>query len=155
MPIGVGFLSYDLGRRWIALPSRAADDHGWPALEFRFHDAVWVRDAPRSGRGAHPGARRRRPRAGWPIGSRAPAEPLPPPRFRALRPERRLTRATSAAVERILAYLVAGDAYQVNLARRLSAPIGPGDPVWLAAPCVRALPRRTRSGWRATAGATS
>jgi anthranilate/para-aminobenzoate synthase component I len=36
-------------------------------------------------------------------------------------------------VRRVLEYLRAGDAYQVNLARRLSASCQDGDPVWLAA----------------------
>jgi para-aminobenzoate synthetase component 1 len=38
-----------------------------------------------------------------------------------------------AGVARILEYLQAGDAYQVNLSRRLSADCGPGDPTRLAA----------------------
>jgi para-aminobenzoate synthetase component 1 len=129
VPIGVGFLSYDLGRRWIALPSRAADDHGWPELEFRFHDALWVRDAATGAarilaRDAA-AARRLADRL-----ARA-AEPLAPPPVSPLRAEGG-DAGYLAAVERILTYLAAGDAYQVNLARRLSATIGPGDPVWLA-----------------------
>ena len=129
LPIAVGFLSYDLGRRWIALPSRAADDHGWPALEFRFHDALWVRDAA-SGTArilARDAAAARR------LADRLAraAEPLAPPALSPLRPEGG-DAGYLAAVERILAYLAAGDAYQVNLARRLSATIGPGDPLWLA-----------------------
>ena len=129
LPIGVGFLSYDLGRRWIALPSRAADDHGWPELEFRFHDAVWMRDAAT-------GAARilaRDAAAGRRLADRLArtAPPLPPPVVSPLRADSG-DAGYLAAVERILAYLTAGDGYQVNLARRLSATIGPGDPVWLA-----------------------
>ena len=128
-PIGVGWLSYDLGRRWMALPSRATDDHGWPDLEFRFHDAVWLRDAA-TGRARilardAVAARRLAERLA------VPAAPRPPPEIGPLRADTSPA-AYFAAVERILAYLVAGDAYQVNLARRLSATIGPGDPIWIA-----------------------
>jgi len=116
VPIGVGFLSYDLGRSWIALPSRAADDHGWPALEFRFHDAVWVRDAATGAARilARDAAAARR------LADRLARaeEPLAPPALSPLRPEGG-DAGYLAAVERILAYLAAGDAYQVNLARRL------------------------------------
>ena len=129
LPIGVGFLSYDLGRRWIALPSRAADDHGWPALEFRFHDAVWMRDAATGAARilARDAAAARR------LADRLARAAEPLRRRRCRRCVRKaVTRGYLAAVERILAYLAAGDAYQVNLARRLSATIGPGDPVWLA-----------------------
>ncbi len=41
--------------------------------------------------------------------------------------------AHAAAVIKIKEYLFAGDAYQVNLARRLTAPISDGDPLWMAA----------------------
>jgi anthranilate/para-aminobenzoate synthase component I len=127
LPIGVGFLSYDLGRRWLALPSRAADDHGWPELEFRFHDAVWTRSGGAARILARDAAAARR------LAERLarPAELLPPPAVSPLRPDS-ADAGYLAAVERILAYLAAGDAYQVNLARRLSAKIGPGDPIWFA-----------------------
>jgi para-aminobenzoate synthetase component 1 len=129
LPIGVGWLSYDLGRRWIRLPSRAADDHGWPELEVRFHDAVWIRDAAtgaarilaRDGRAAA--------RLGERLATAAP--PRPAPVIGALTADMPAD-TYFAAVERILAYLVAGDAYQVNLARRLSADIAGGDPLWIA-----------------------
>ena len=162
-------LSYDLGRRWIALPSRAADDHGWPDLEFRFHDAVWVRDADSAGRRRGSSRATKRPRGGsrrcWPRRRRRPSEARRA-RHRALplRAGERRRRGISASVERILDYLAAGDAYQVNLARRLSATIGPGDPVWLAPRCApigagaarglaRAAQRRARSPGRQLAGA--
>ncbi len=128
LPIGVGFLSYDLARRWIALPSRAADDHGWPELEFRFYDAIWMRDA-------ETGAARilaRDDAAARRLADRlARAKPVEPPAFSPLRAENS-DAGYLAAVDRILGYLAAGDAYQVNLARRLSAAVGPGDAIWLA-----------------------
>ena len=45
VPVGVGWLSYDLGRPWMGLPARAPDAAVAPfaPLEFHFHDAVWVR----------------------------------------------------------------------------------------------------------------
>ncbi len=129
LPIGVGFLSYDLGRRWIALPTRAADDHGWPVLEFRFHDAVWMRDAAtgtaRILARDEAAARRLADRLA------PPAEPLPLPFVSPLRAEGGDT-GYLASVERILGYLASGDAYQVNLARRLTGTIGSGAPVGLA-----------------------
>ena len=139
LPIGVGWLSYDLGRRWIRLPARAADDHGWPDLEVRFHDAVWIRDAVRGG--ARILARDQRAARRLAHRLAAPAPPPAPPSASTPSARARAIGAFSAdvaaadyfaAVERILAYLVAGDAYQVNLARRLSAVVAPGDPVWIA-----------------------
>jgi para-aminobenzoate synthetase component 1 len=149
LPIGVGWLSYDLGRRWIDLPARAADDHGWPDLEFRFHDALWVRDAAT-------GAARilaRDPAAARRLSARLAAPPLESaaaPAITALQAD-----APSAwyfaAVARVLAYLEAGDAYQVNLARRLSARIAPagGDPLWLAA-ALRARAPAPHAAWMAS-----
>ncbi|HET6149077.1 MAG TPA: anthranilate synthase component I family protein [Polyangia bacterium] len=132
LPIGVGWLCYDLGRRWIPLPARAADDHGWPDLEVRFHDAVWMRDAAR-------GTARilaRDQRAARRLAERlaAPAVVPPPTATAAIGAFTSDQPAADyfGAVQRILAYLVAGDAYQVNLARRLSAAITPGDPLWIA-----------------------
>jgi len=128
LPIGVGWLSYDLGRRWTGLPACATDDHGWPDIEVRFHDAVWIRDA---ARGTARILARDAPAAARLADRLAVAAPrLPAPVLGPLTAEAPPDRYL-AAVARILDYLGAGDAYQVNLARRLSAPLGPGDPVWL------------------------
>ena len=118
------------------------------------------RGGERGGARADTGARsRRRPPAGGPPrapgrGAAASAAAAPPARIGELRAD---TSAADyfAAVERILAYLVAGDAYQVNLARRLSASIGPAIRSGWPRRCARARRRRTRSGWggaRSTAG---
>jgi anthranilate/para-aminobenzoate synthase component I len=135
IPVGVGWLSYDLARRWIPLDGRAADDRDWPLLEFRFFDALWIQNTDRSGsrivacdQGAAdrllarltqvpPEAQRLVPRLGR----------LESPAVDAK------SAAHTRAVERIQEYLHAGDTYQVNLARRLTAPVSDGDPVWLAA----------------------
>jgi para-aminobenzoate synthetase component 1 len=112
-------------------PDRAAP-WSWPDLELRFFDALWIRaaetgaalivacDAPAADRLEA-------------LLSRAPpAGALTVPEIGALADER--SRAShEAAVGRIREYLRAGDAYQVNLARRLTAPVSAGDPVWLAA----------------------
>jgi para-aminobenzoate synthetase component 1 len=127
VPAAVGWLSYDLGRALVGLPPLQAAD-GWPALELRFHDAVWARDAGGAATiFAVDDAAARRLAA-------LLAEPPPPSAPPALGPlaADHPTRVFLDGVERILAYLVAGDAYQVNLARRLSAACGPGDPVALA-----------------------
>jgi para-aminobenzoate synthetase component 1 len=155
VPIGVGWLSYDLGRRWLELPARAVDDHGWAELEFRFHDAVWTRDAA-SGAARivardDQAARRLQavlagPAAGAPLDPARRAPAIGP--LIADAPSSRYLQA----VERILEYLRAGDAYQVNLGRRLSAVMAPGDPVWLAA-ALRADAPAPHAAWIASADA--
>ncbi|HEX3693827.1 MAG TPA: anthranilate synthase component I family protein [Polyangia bacterium] len=135
-PIGVGWLSYDLARAWIKLPARAADDHGWSALGFHFYDAVWRADAitGRATIAAVDAAAARR------LSARLADGPSPPPsagspgavlwpRLQADRPDQHYL----GGVARILDYLQAGDAYQVNLARRLSAPLPIADTLAAAA----------------------
>jgi para-aminobenzoate synthetase component I len=130
IPIGVGWLSYDLARQWMPLAARARDDHGWPDVEFRFFDALWMRNA--GAAGARIVARDNS------AADRLEARLLrPPPTFTppvlghldADEPRGEHARA----VARIQEYLRAGDAYQVNLARRLTATITDGDPVWMPA----------------------
>lgn len=92
----VGFLSYDLGRCIERLPETAQDDRRWPLLRFhRCPSASWGKDSPDLGR---PAAFRASP-------------PLP----------HRPREAHEAAVARALAYIGAGDIFQVNLAQRFSA----------------------------------
>jgi para-aminobenzoate synthetase component 1 len=130
VPIAAGWLSYDLGRSFVGLPLRAADATVAPfaPLEFHFYDAVWVRPV-----GGHAtifavddaAARRLRERlsAEVPAAATAAAGPLAPDHDPA---------GYLEGARRVLEYLAAGDVYQVNLARRLSAPFG-GAPVDLAA----------------------
>lgn len=153
VPVGVGWLSYDLSRQWIPLAQRAAGDDAWPLLEFRFFDAVWV---------LAPGAMEARilacdeeaaNRLEARLSRRAPV--LPAPLLGPLsgdhgRGDPRVAHA--AAVGRIKDYLFAGDAYQVNLARRLTAAIGPGDPVWMAA-TLRARAPAPHAVWMASRSA--
>jgi para-aminobenzoate synthetase component I len=135
IPMAVGWLSYDLARQWgpslLRGGAPASAELDWPAIEFRFFDAVWMRrrDAPRAfvfARDADAGARlvARLSQPGAP--------PRPAPRLGVMRGQG--TRADYLrAVARIQEYLRAGDVYQVNLSRRLRAEISPGDPLWLAA----------------------
>ena len=129
LPIGVGGLAYDLSRTWLPLP-RPRERPPWPELEFRFYDAVALREAA-SGEMtilACDGA------AGARLAARlaCPAPAAPPPQVGAF-VSRTSQQAHARAVERIQHYLRAGDAYQVNLARALVAPVTPGDPLWIAA----------------------
>ena len=128
VPIGVGWLTYDLGRAWLPVPARASA--GWPYLEFRFYDAVAVREVA-SGElrilacDATAAAR-------LATLLQRPAGPSPPPRIGAF-VSGTSQAAYAAAVGRIQDYLRAGDVYQVNLSRRLVAPLTEGDPLWIAA----------------------
>jgi para-aminobenzoate synthetase component I len=133
IPIAAGWLSYDLGRPWMGLPPVGADAAFAP-LEFHFYDAVWV--CPVGGPAtifAHDDAAARRlrtrldePAAGRPASPLGAASPLG-----TLAPEHD-DHVYLDGVRRVLEYLRAGDAYQVNLARRLSVPFG-GDALALAA----------------------
>jgi para-aminobenzoate synthetase component 1 len=130
VPLAAGWLSYDLGRRWVGLSPRAPDGAAAPyaPLEFHFYDAVWIRDV---GGAAtifardEAAARRLSARLATP----APRAPYAPPG--PLTPDAPADVYLGGA-RRVLEYLRAGDAYQVNLARRVSAPFT-GAPVELAA----------------------
>jgi len=124
-PLLVGFLSYDLGR---ALePHAAAGARGDPAdvpdLCFAAYDAIWRADAA-SGRAEVIGT----PAAAAALHARLlqPAAPAPRPRVGDLIADE-TDEHHAAAVRRVLEYIRAGDVYQVNLARRLRAPLTPAD----------------------------
>jgi para-aminobenzoate synthetase component 1 len=130
IPVGVGWLSYDLARSWMGLPPRTPDAATEPfaPLEFHFHDAVWVR--PAGGRAtifARDEAAARRLHALLDEPRAAPA----PVALGALAPDHD-DGGYLAGVRRVLAYLAAGDTYQVNLARRVSVPFA-GEALELAA----------------------
>jgi len=125
VPVAVGWLSYELGRRLVGLEPREVEH---PLFEFHFNDAVWARDATGAAtifaRDAAAGERLAEQLSGTPLSN--------PPRLGALgavHPERTFL----DGVSRILDYLQAGDAYQVNLSRRLQATSTAGDPTLLAA----------------------
>jgi len=130
VPLAAGWLSYDLGRRWAGLPPRAADVVVAPyaPLEFHFYDAVWTRDVGGAATiYARDEASARRLRAQ--LETPPPRAPYAPPG--PLAPDASADVYLDGA-RRVLEYLRAGDAYQVNLARRVSAQFA-GAPVELAA----------------------
>lgn len=120
VPVAFGFLSYDLGKSFVGGRFSAQVASGWPGLEFRFYDAVLEvgpRGQPRILAQDAPAARR--------LAASLTAGTLAPPTQELLGP---LAAAEApglfkAQVERVRGYLRAGDTYQVNLARRLEAPV--------------------------------
>jgi para-aminobenzoate synthetase component 1 len=130
VPVAVGWLSYELGRRLVGLEPRQVDH---PLFEFHFNDAVWVRDqtgaATIFARDAAAAERLGARLAGACLAGARPSEPPRLGALAAVHPERTFLEG----VGRILDYLQAGDAYQVNLSRRLQATCTAGDPMLLAA----------------------
>ena len=97
----VGFLSYDLGRRFEALPSRAVDDLTLPLFAFGFHPDETIKiplSRERSERFSATGPKSAR----CARGSTLPRD------------------AYLAACGKIIAYIRAGDIFQANLAQRLT-----------------------------------
>jgi para-aminobenzoate synthetase component 1 len=136
VPAAVGWFSYDLGRAFIGLPARAGGDQAWPLVEVHSHDAVWVRDAGGAATiFAHDAAAARRLEER--LSRPAPAVPVQIGPLAADHGDDLFL----SGVERILEYLRAGDAYQVNLSRRLSAACAPG----AAAPVALAAALRARA----------
>ena len=159
-PIAVGWLAYELARTWMmprpggahrassGPPTGAPGDgaaasagDGWPAaLEFRFFDAVWLRD--------------RATAEAWVLATTAAAASQLLARLSDGPGDASAALGTGAgeagaprlgswsgaedrarhraAVLRIQEYLRAGDVYQVNLTRRLVAAVGSDDPLWMA-----------------------
>jgi anthranilate/para-aminobenzoate synthase component I len=138
LPIAVGYLGYDLGRQFERLRGTAPPRSGWPDLEFRFHDALWIHHPPKA-----PEIWARSEDAAARLQARL-ATPLPPShtvvRGPTLLPDTPDERHL-AGVRRILEYLQAGDVYQVNLARRLSAPFtAPSLPLFTRLQCESPAP---------------
>ena len=125
VPVAVGWLSYELGRRLVGLAPRDVDH---PLFEFHFNDAVWVRDQTDAPTifARDTGAAERLAEL---LSGALPTEPPRLGALEAVHPEE----AFLDGVGRILDYLQAGDAYQVNLSRRLRASCTAGDPTFLAA----------------------
>jgi anthranilate/para-aminobenzoate synthase component I len=125
IPVAVGWLSYELGRRLVGLERREIDG---PLFAFHFHDAVWIRDVNGEAR-IHARDEAAADALEVLLAREVASEP---PRLGPLEPVH--PEATFLdGVRRILDYLQAGDAYQVNLSRRLRARATPGDPTALAA----------------------
>jgi para-aminobenzoate synthetase component 1 len=134
IPVAVGWLSYELGRQLVGLPPRAPGEDGRspePLFQFQLHDAVWVREADGAARilarDEAAAARLAELLAREPATVATEFARMGP--LRPVHPEATFT----AGVRRIVDYLHAGDAYQVNLSRRLSASVEGADAVFLAA----------------------
>ncbi len=116
--MAIGYLGYDVGRIIERLPSLARADLSAPDLWMGIYEAVWRRDEQTGASeviGADAAARADLER-------RLDVVPKPTaaPQLAPLRPD--IPReAYNAAVDRVLAYIRAGDIYQANLARRLRA----------------------------------
>jgi len=120
LPVGIGWLGYDLGHRFESIRGLLLPASPWPEIEFRFYDAwtacdsvtgqieIWARDERAAQRTA---GELLRPQPG---GEEDDAAENAQSLVETEPPERHL-----AAVSRALDYILAGDIYQVNLARRL------------------------------------
>jgi para-aminobenzoate synthetase component 1 len=121
----VGYLGYDLGRRFERIPAIAAADIGMPELAIGLYDwAVIVDHAERrtwlAGLGRDPRTFARWPELVERLHSREAAARQP---FRVLsRPAPEVSRAEyAAAFARVQQHIRRGDCYQVNLTQRFSA----------------------------------
>ena len=134
LPIGVGWLSYDLARQWVRLDQLPPGDGAWPLIEFRFFDALWICETDQAEARIVACDDAAADRLARRLERQAPLQAAPLLGVLSDQGTRDQQRAVhAAAVDRIKQYLFAGDAYQVNLARRLTAPISDGDPLWMAA----------------------
>jgi para-aminobenzoate synthetase component I len=134
----VGYLGYDLGRRFERLPSIAAVDQHLPLMRLALHDwvlawdrrtgAAWLAARPVDGQEAVLRARIREVLAGLDAlglargGRPGTAPPIPDGFVSVTRRD-----AWIAGVEAVRAAIARGEIYQANLTRRLEAPFG-GDP---------------------------
>jgi para-aminobenzoate synthetase component 1 len=128
----IGWFAYDLGRRIERLPTLARDSEQVPDMAIGIYDWALVADHLRKrawlvGAGRVPRTRERWDELVSLFRDPPPAAVRPP--FRVLgQPKPDLTRAAyGRAFERVKSYILEGDCYQVNLARRFSAPAA-GDP---------------------------
>ena len=128
----LGYLGYDFGRRLEHLPAQAADDLSLPDGSFGLYDWALVSDHQQMSsqlvfHPACPPARRQQL-----VELFSQDEPLPASGFRLEAPfQPDISReAYRAAIERVQAYILAGDCYQVNYTQRFTAR-WQGDP-WAA-----------------------
>jgi para-aminobenzoate synthetase component I len=119
-PVAIGFFSYELGKQLVGGTYTAQRTSSWPELELRFYDAVFEESADGKTRILAVDAA-----AGEKL-----AQTLSLPQ--SLRIDEELLAPFSPAetdevflggVHRVQEYLSAGDAYQVNLARQIVAPV--------------------------------
>jgi anthranilate/para-aminobenzoate synthase component I len=125
VPIAVGWLSYELGRRLVGLAPRDMADL---LYAFHFYGAVWIREADGQARICARDEAAADALAAV-LAREVASEPARLGPLEAVAPPASFL----DGVRRIIDYLQAGDAYQVNLSRRLRAPVTTGDPTALAA----------------------
>ena len=136
VPHVIGYFGYDLARVVEQLPGGPTLGHDVPDLWLAAYDGVarWRGDGDAYELvGTHPAQLQTLLASGSPM-------PGVPPRFGALGADDDGAHHV-ARVHRIHDYLAAGDVYQVNLARRLVAPVvAPGDPLALYAALAEVAP---------------
>ncbi len=122
----IGWLAYDLGRRIERLPSLAEDAEQVPDMAMGIYDWALILDHSEGKAWLASPGRDHRTRERWgelvslfrdprPALARSPLRVLSPPRSNMTRDE------YVRAFDRVKAYLLEGDCYQVNLAQRFSA----------------------------------
>ncbi|MFC5695168.1 aminodeoxychorismate synthase component I [Pseudomonas sp. GCM10022186] len=148
----IGYLAYDFGRRVEHLPEQALDDLHLPDAQLGLYGWALVSDhqARTSQLVFHPsldGVQRQRLIDLFSGPGSAPAGP-----FRLRAPFRANLAETTyrRAIERVQAYIQAGDCYQVNFTQRFQAPCE-GDP-WTAYQALRAACPTPFAGYQALAG---
>ena len=121
----VGYLGYDLGRRFERIPAIAAADIDMADLALGLYDWAVVVDHEERRSWLVGAGRAARTFAEWPqLLARVEGEPVPPPpAFRVLtRPVANYSRATyNGAFHRVQEHIRLGDCYQVNLTQRFGA----------------------------------
>ena len=133
----IGYWSYDLGRHLERLPSLAEDDLALPEMYVGFYDWALAHDGDTGcsyliTTGLPDGTERRAEARATEVMARVTSTPnaalAGAPRSSTVDLRSNFTPdAYMAAVERVKAYLAAGDAYQVNLSQRFQSPYQ-GDP---------------------------
>ncbi len=133
----IGYWGYDLGRHLERLPSLAEDDVGLPELYVGFYDWTLAHDGDTGmsyliSTGLPHGSQRRAEARAADVAARlaslpSDARPAAAPAAAADLRSNFTRESYMAAVERVKAYLAAGDAYQVNLSQRFASPYA-GDP---------------------------
>ena len=138
----IGYLSYDLARRFERLPAVAADADKMPEMAIGLYDwAVVVDHLERRtwlvGQGRDAGTDWKWLRLVARLSEPPPERARPPFRITAPVASNLSRDAYAAAFRRVRDYIHAGDCYQVNLAQRFAAP-ATGDP-WLAYQALRVI----------------
>ena len=138
----IGYLSYDLARRFGRLPALAADDDRMPEMAVGIYDwAVVVDHLERRswlvGQGRDPETDWKWDRLAARFSSIPTERARVPFRITAPLASNLSYEAYAAAFRRVHDYIHAGDCYQINLAQRFAAP-AVGDP-WLAYQALRII----------------